>query len=304
MDDTKIFYKYQPINPNVLENLKKKQLYFSHPITFNDPFDGKVNYFKRGKKEQWLNYYKYYNKPRAKAEEDLKLNLKRGLYMQEGFYIIFDPTNDQYRSQKEKLLHGDFHIDSLPLIACFSEVNSNILMWSHYADNHKGICLCFKSKKTSDDFTMFLNSSRHLPTEFTKVEYQDILPDRFNVLDLEGRDKHLLRHLTTKYSEWHYEDEWRMILTIDQFKKSNLNMVEESVHGGTIEYDKNDLEGIIFGLKISSDDAESVYKIIREEYLEKGIKVNLYQAKEIQGEYALQMEPINDIDEYLISLSR
>jgi hypothetical protein len=26
---------------------------------------------------------------------------------------------------------------------CFSRTSSNILMWSHYGDNHKGICLGF-----------------------------------------------------------------------------------------------------------------------------------------------------------------
>lgn len=303
MDDIKIYYKYQPINQKVLENLKKGQLYFSHPTTFNDPFDSKINYYHKGKKEQWFNLFKNNNKSQAEAEEYLKFNISRGWYTQEGFYIIFDPKNDDYRSQNERLLHGDFHIAGLPLIACFSEVNNNILMWSHYANNHKGICLCFSSKKESDYYTMVLNSNKYLHPEFVKVKYQNSLPDRYNMFDLE-RDKHIVQHLTTKFSDWQYEHEWRIILTTDRFKKNNLDKSDDYVSGGKINYNKNDLESIIFGLRISGDDAESVCKIVREEYLEKDIKVKLYKTKEIQGEYALQIEQINDINAYLISLSQ
>lgn len=80
---------------------------------------------------------------------------------------------------------------------CFSETYDNILMWSHYADQHRGCCIAFKS-----------NHLKVPPfAEIQPVEYVDERPrlwddDIQSQLDLPFK----------KNSMWSYEREWRLVL--------------------------------------------------------------------------------------------
>ena len=106
----------------------------------------------------------------------------------------------------------------------------------------------------------------------------------------ENRDESLVKFLLTKYSDWKYEKEYRMLL------------FENELEGGTIRYEKEDLEGITFGLKMKAENVERIYNTIDENYLKAGIEVNFYEAKEIKGKYNLKIEKINDIHSYLEDL--
>lgn len=303
MEEYQLFYKYQSFDTkgHTFENLKNNQLFLSNLSTVNDPFDCKMNFFLRGRKEEWLKYFKRNKIDRKKAENILKDNLNRGWFEQQGFYISFDPTNEKYRTQQNNSFHGDFHLESLPLISCFTELNDNILMWSHYSDYHRGICICIKAKKVLNDYIVVLDS--RLKGNFSKVNYQEDIPRPFNMLDFEERQIHINDGFIAKFSKWEYEKEWRLIVNTDEVKKNNIRREPNGkILGGLMNYDKHDLEGVVFGLKASFENAESVCNIIRKEYLDKGIGVNLYQAKEVRGKYALQIVPIDNIDDYLASL--
>jgi len=36
-------------------------------------------------------------------------------------------------------------------VTCFSEVENNLLLWSHYADKHKGACIGFNTESLRSD---------------------------------------------------------------------------------------------------------------------------------------------------------
>jgi len=69
-----------------------------------------------------------------------------------------DDMNDPY---EWKTVYSDHEISQLALentekvaigkygVLCFSRRWNNILMWSHYADGHKGICLGFDGPMSS-----------------------------------------------------------------------------------------------------------------------------------------------------------
>lgn len=282
MINNKLFYKYQRIENDdsnyTIENLSKNQFYFNDPTKFNDPFDCKVNYIYRGKEEHWVGWL-------TKAGFDPN----NVCFEKEGDIFTFDPKNENHRCH-ESLLHGDSHKKYLPRVCCFSETDDNILMWSHYADSHQGICLRFRSNKALDGYFLTLNStSETSPIPFIKIEYKEDLPPIANMFD-ENRDESLVKFLLTKYSDWKYEKEYRMLL------------FENELEGGTIRYEKEDLEGITFGLKMKAENVERIYNTIDENYLKAGIEVNFYEAKEIKGKYNLKIEKINDIHSYLEDL--
>ena len=82
-------------------------------------------------------------------------------------------------------------------ISCFSENDKNILMWSHYANNHEGLVLEFDVAETIETF---------LPA--FKVNYSS----KYSTLSyLNKNKKEHLELLTTKSVDWEYEEEWRII---------------------------------------------------------------------------------------------
>lgn len=78
--------------------------------------------------------------------------------------------------------HSDY------LISCFSENKDSILMWSYYADSHKGVCLEF-------DF-----GNEVWAKKCNKVQYSN----HFNVNSKNN-------HYFIKSSQWQHEQEWRIV---------------------------------------------------------------------------------------------
>lgn len=87
-------------------------------------------------------------------------------------------------------------------ILCFARSWRNPVMWSHYANRHKGLCLGFD-----------------VPDELlTEVEYRSKrtkpnLP--LLVAGGEAAASHMQKLLTTKFSHWRYERESRVFVRLD-----------------------------------------------------------------------------------------
>lgn len=94
---------------------------------------------------------------------------------------------------------------------CFSEDWQNPLLWGHYAENHKGICLGFDVK------------DEHLK----KVKY---VKQRLDNSKCYAKKKEKL--LTTKFSHWSYEKEHRMIIDLStrSYDKCKLFFKPFSTH--------------------------------------------------------------------------
>jgi hypothetical protein len=89
-------------------------------------------------------------------------------------------------------------------IACFSERNDSILMWSHYADHHKGICVEYETRLLSlPDAIGFLHPVNYHPELFDATEYFCSYP--------ENNPWMLWIAACHKSPEWAYELEWRFI---------------------------------------------------------------------------------------------
>lgn len=91
---------------------------------------------------------------------------------------------------------------------CFSRHWRNPVLWSHYADRHRGICLGFD-----------------MPDEcLVAVKYQSKrLEPEIAALHGEGptAENEMQKVLSTKYSHWRYENEVRCFVTLDEKDKLN-----------------------------------------------------------------------------------
>ncbi|SCX45755.1 DUF2971 domain-containing protein [Nitrosospira sp. Nsp1] len=112
-------------------------------------------------------------------------------------------------------------------VACVSTIPCSIQMWSHYADNHRGIALQF-------------NQAWHIQSFFhiLPVEYSDVYPelDYFDRGDYEQYQILLLR----KQPGWAYEKEWRFLM-VDSAKKH-------------LPFNPRVLTAVILGCRIAQDD--------------------------------------------------
>ena len=99
-------------------------------------------------------------------------------------------VNFQKNEKKQIEIECEKVFDSLKTtkIACFSTKKDSILMWSHYADYHKGFCIEYKNSENSDFF------KRIMPVIYSHTFYCW---------------KDYKYFLITKYKDWSCENEWR-----------------------------------------------------------------------------------------------
>lgn len=98
-------------------------------------------------------------------------------------------------------------LESRLKICCLTTDYTNKLMWSHYADSHKGICVEYDFSDSA------VNKSQPLP-----VYYSHERPQYAWKLSQESKSKGsvcLMKALLTKEEEWSYENEWRMFISAE-----------------------------------------------------------------------------------------
>ena len=88
-------------------------------------------------------------------------------------------------------------------ILCFSEKWSNPVMWSHYAEKHRGLCLVFE-----------IPEKLLASISYSQKRLKDVLDKLFSNLQ-EVQEDAMARILTTKFSHWKYEKERRLFVGLD-----------------------------------------------------------------------------------------
>jgi len=126
-------------------------------------------------------------------------------------------------------------------ICCFSSIEDNILLWSHYANYHKGVCFKFDIKEDTEFFV----------TPVT-VNYRQMIP-HYNVSLREDTIEYLIR---PKYAEWSYESEVRVVKAVQNIRKNGGKRV--------FKYKDPALKEIIFGMKTSLKDIDEYKKLCHE----------------------------------------
>lgn len=112
--------------------------------------------------------------------------------------ILSDPNQDPRLPENSRLFAAayDTLVTSQVGVLCLSETYESILMWSHYADSHRGICLVYDT-----------NHEFFAPAQ--PVLYQEQRP---RVDPLKHTNEQMLDNaIFTKSNAWAYEKEWRIL---------------------------------------------------------------------------------------------
>lgn len=122
------------------------------------------------------------------------------------FELLAAKLSDKELRQALKSWKEDFHKTKGML--CFSESWDNPVLWSHYADKHRGICLGFD---IPNQYATEVNyTGKRVKVYFKNNDSEQGLSPNF-VHEL----------LCTKYEHWIYESERRMFLSLDEGTKEH-----------------------------------------------------------------------------------
>jgi hypothetical protein len=207
-------------NMNALSILINGSLFMAPPDKLNDPFEGEfiLNGLNEMPNELYL---KNHNFPLDIDFDDLKSRLKDRL---------------------KKHIHEDFGV------TCFSKKKDNLLMWSHYADAHKGICIVFDAEKLVKSI-----NSNYIEAKLEPITYSK----KFPVIDIKPSDTsnvYIRREnaFLFKLNQWKYENEVRLHYKIpENFKTRN------------IVFDYNAIVGIIEGEKFTKEHKTLLANILK-----------------------------------------
>ncbi len=184
-------YKYEPCNERTLQNIKGQILYFGSPLGFNDPYDCALtpNFTVLGDEEVESIRRLYLAEegltPIQRAEFTTKTTDElRG--------VLLRAATQAVKQQIDEILRNSG-------ITCFSEINDDLLMWSHYTGRASGVCLEFDTR--TEPFT-----------KIRPVRYVRALPqlDVTEILLRRNLDP-VLDLFCTKSAAWAYEREWRAL---------------------------------------------------------------------------------------------
>lgn len=178
-------YKYYSDSSQNLENVMNNKMWYSTPSEFNDVFDCDIMIDAKKLEESVLEMCPGMRGIRVGSPiwKSFKADIKKGI----------KTTQDMFMQMRSEM--G---------IACFSELDDSLLMWAHYANNHRGMCVEYE----------LLEINRQLLFTPVPVIYSEerVCFDYFNTSTVE-RDatRMFVNSVTTKSSEWSYEKEWRII---------------------------------------------------------------------------------------------
>ncbi len=239
-------FRYRKISDFALSDFDNDILSLSSAALFNDPYDSLI----RIKKENFNNIIANSIKPdnignninnflnvvnNLKIDPQLKENLTifiqklQATPIEEIQQLVennIDFIDNLYKASKELAFK---YLKTVPKIACFSEDIESILMWSHYADSHKGFALEYNLKnyvgkcdicgKNCDKshYEMFypvryINERFDVTPLLTYIANYEIFSYQFDRPIIPIDDQFIVQKaLLNKSTDWSYEKEWRLM---------------------------------------------------------------------------------------------
>jgi hypothetical protein len=149
-------------------------------------------------------------------ERRMKLSLVDEL--NDPFELLSAQLTDKDMRKLSKTLHA--HWTKTKGVICFSDNMSSPLMWAHYAEKHKGMCLGFEIPALRDDWDNSIIRPMWYETERLKFELAKIQASA------DERFAFIRALLHTKARAWEYEREYRMMADLKEKQANGFYYVD------------------------------------------------------------------------------
>lgn len=224
------YYRYRSFSTNTLDSLCHDRLYFAHPGTFNDPLDCNPTIECDSSLDELRHLLSILIRKRVKSEVLASLEQARvkgngttehaerralSEAQRELADIAYNATNqdpDDTASESEaeswllvSQIDRELRRHYERGVCCFSTTYASPLLWSHYGDQHRGVCIGY-------------GLDRKPKPQLRRVKYGGSRSVQTSVLtralvneDSKAKDELDRDVLLRKASGWRYEKEWRLI---------------------------------------------------------------------------------------------
>ena len=280
----KRLYKYRELSARTLDMIVGDTLYFADPSTFNDPLDTRPSLKADIEEDELERVVRILAEQRTRAElqaaartmslkgvktEDFIEKRIRGQADRLIAEIEYNATNPDYDPETALSWLLSRYIESELLrryekgIVSFAEQDSCPLLWSHYGDQHRGICIGYSVPSLSEG-------------DVYRVEYGGsrivLASDVSVMLNGDGSARRRVDEavLLQKAASWEYEREWRLI-------------GNRGLQGSRLK-----MEEVIFGMRCKSSAKYAIVKALecRKPPLE------FYEIREERGTFSLRKEAL------------
>lgn len=237
----KVIYRYQPMRPDSIDLIQTGRLWFSNPSRFNDPFDFLPDFS---------------NKPKALADKDREEAYWTNPSIRgsrEGFLRATEHRRHKFVRDYCRMLHSSYKKDLAKSfwVACFSQTHDSILMWSHYAWYHSGLCIGIRPAKMRLSPEMALR---------WKVDYRD---ERLPIEHPKPNEIAL-----RKARAWKHEREWRVVMATKDLTRGARPLPpqdgkDQSEPGFFLQLDWDAIESVRFGAMVDRKQRSALLKAFR-----------------------------------------
>lgn len=214
-------FKYRSLNKGTFDMLLNQSIYFNNPSNFNDPLEFYIS-------DKTI--HKSVDGQMYTAMEATGVRINKLEYQE-----VYDYTYNMVRSfidgTRNELLNSRG-------ACCFSRTNLSHLLWSHYSDGHRGVCVEYR-----DDIAVSDGFDKRIDIEYPEAPF----PFPF---DSKGHpDGAMLNQLLlkTKHIDWNYEKEIRIYT--DRKKSVFLK--------------KNAISSIYFGIRMDAESRGAIAQAVR-----------------------------------------
>lgn len=198
-------YKYRPFSVRALRALTEAEIYYAKPNSFNDPLDCDPTIevdIGRASLEKLL--FKMRSRRYERDEAAERIGYLRYMSTEYGDYRS-EPKVEAYLSRMLATEIKDELDDELGNagVVSLSETWKSALMWSHYADEHRGICIEYDTTEQAQPRLAPVNYKAPRAVSTTDLWAWKMRDDPA------AREQVMQTYYYAKSAEWKYEREWR-----------------------------------------------------------------------------------------------
>jgi len=251
-------YKYYSDSLEKLDMIKRNKMWYSAPCNFNDVFDCDIS----------IDENEVFKSVVKMVPGDMEI--RAGSQMWKHLKQTIAPKIRLFQTELEQLR-------SSTGISCLSELDDSLLMWAHYANNHRGMCVEY-------DLMEFNTQLRYTPVP---VIYSDkrVCVSTLDPASLEKNIQGIfIESLTSKSLDWQYENEWRIIRDSGACGKRWISEKKGAL------LDAPHPKSIVLGCMVRPEFEAAVQSYCKEQ------KINLYKMQKAKAEYRLEKLSVLEFD--------
>jgi hypothetical protein len=260
-------YKYRRFDVYCLRMLTHAEVMFSDPRSFNDPLDCDPT-IEVDLDRSDLEHLCYKMLRRTKSADDAKAEINNFRYLSSEYGNF--RTNPDAEDYLKRLLTREIQEELQKEfgsrgVLSLSERWDSVLMWSHYGDQHRGLCIELDTTEVAHPMLKPVNYRAP-----RRLKASDILEWKRNG-SADGERRVFETYFLAKAGPWRYEKEWREIRDVSGPQTARFRVT-----------------GIYFGMQCDPAIIHSVTKL-----LDRDREVALYDTAPLHDSFRLRRNLID-----------